>query len=165
MTKASVLLIWLCLASALLLAQQTTPTTPASSSPTSQQEKSSPQNGIQSIRGCLSGSPGNFTLTENRTGTVFALAGQADTLGNNVGHEIEITGEPTTGGNSASVSSGGTANPKGAIDIGSAPTNTYKVQGVKVVSDHCGAGAVTGPSALLWFTPNAPGTWHRVFYL
>jgi hypothetical protein len=158
MVKTCVLFMTLCFSSTLVLAQQTAPTTPATSSPTSQQEKSSPQSGIQTISGCLTGSPGNFTLTEDRTGTVYALTGNTEALGSNVGHEIEINGQPTTGGNAASLSSGGTANPKGGADIGSAPINTYEVKGVKVISDQCGTGSVTGPSALLLAVPTYSGT-------
>jgi hypothetical protein len=139
----------LCFVSGLLAAQQAAPNTPANSSPTSQQENSSPQNGQKSIRGCLSGSPGNFTLTEDATGTVYALAGAADTLGSNIGHEVEIAGQPTTGGNAATHSSGGTANPSRNAGVGSAPINTYQVTQVTVISDHCGTGSVTGPSASL----------------
>jgi hypothetical protein len=134
-----------CFASALLAAQQSSSGTPATSSPTSQQENSSPQSAEKSIRGCLSGAPGTFTLTEDRSGTVFALAGNADMLSSHVGHEIEVTGQATTGGSSATQSSGGTAHPpKGAV--GTAPINTYQVNGVRVLSDHCGTGSVTGPS-------------------
>ena len=135
-----------CFALALVAAQQSSPGAPATSSPTSHQEPSSPQSGEKSIRGCLSGAPGTFTLTEDRSGTVYALAGNSDMLSSDVGHEIEVTGQPTTGGTSATQSSGGTAHPPKAA-VGTAPINTYQVSGVKMLSDHCGAGSVTGPSA------------------
>lgn len=43
------------------------------------------------IRGCLSGSPGNYTLTD-QNGMQYQIAGDDATLRSMVGREVEITG-------------------------------------------------------------------------
>ena len=43
------------------------------------------------VRGCLSGSDGNFTLTDNK-GTAYQLTGNTADLSAHVGHEIQVTG-------------------------------------------------------------------------
>ncbi len=43
------------------------------------------------IRGCLSGSPGNYTLTD-QNGMQYEIAGDDATLRSMVGREVEITG-------------------------------------------------------------------------
>ena len=45
------------------------------------------------LRGCLSGSPDNYTLTDHN-GTVYHLVGASKDLQNSVGHEVQITGTP-----------------------------------------------------------------------
>jgi hypothetical protein len=145
MLKSLALSLLLCAASGLVVAQDTAPSTPSNSSPTVQPESSSPRDGAKSVRGCLSGSSGNFTLTENQTGTVYALTGSPDMLSSHVGHEIEIMGQPATGGSSASHSSGGAANANRGAAVNSPPINTYQISSVKELSDHCGTGSVTGP--------------------
>lgn len=52
-------------------------------------QSSTTQNTV--IRGCLSGSAGNFTLTD-QNGMQYKLVGNDDLLQPKVGHEVEITG-------------------------------------------------------------------------
>ena len=62
-------------------AQYQNPDVTAKSAPTSQNV----------IRGCLSGSPGNYTLTD-QNGMQYQIAGDDATLRSMVGREVEITG-------------------------------------------------------------------------
>src|SRR5215469_4755802 len=43
------------------------------------------------VKGCLSGSDGNYTLTDN-SGTAYQLSGDTSKLSSHVGHEIQVTG-------------------------------------------------------------------------
>lgn len=43
------------------------------------------------VKGCLSGSDGNFTLTDN-SGTAYQLTGKTTDLSAHVGHEVQVTG-------------------------------------------------------------------------
>ncbi len=45
------------------------------------------------LRGCLSGSSDNYTLTDHN-GTIYHLVGGGAQLQNAVGHEVEVTGTP-----------------------------------------------------------------------
>jgi hypothetical protein len=56
-----------------------------------------------SIQGCLSGSDGNYTLTDHQ-GTAYQLSGDTSKLSAHVGHEVKITG--TTGSSSATADNG-----------------------------------------------------------
>lgn len=75
---------------------------PQSSSTGSSQAQTT--SGQTSVQGCLQGSSGNFTLTDN-TGTMYQLQGDTSKLSKHVGHEVEITGS-TSGSSAASSSSG-----------------------------------------------------------
>jgi membrane protein implicated in regulation of membrane protease activity len=47
--------------------------------------------GQVTVEGCLSGSSGNFTLTD-KNGTAYQLTGDTAKLSEHVGHEVKITG-------------------------------------------------------------------------
>lgn len=55
----------------------------------------------KTVQGCLSGSDGNYTLTD-RSGTVYQLTGDTSKLAAHVGHTISVTG--TSSSSSASTS-------------------------------------------------------------
>jgi len=59
-----------------------------------------------SVEGCLQGSNGNFTLTDN-SGTTYQLQGDTSKLSKHVGHDVQITGS-TSSSNAASSNSGTT---------------------------------------------------------
>jgi hypothetical protein len=74
---------------------------------------------------------------------VFSLTGKSDTLGQHVGHEVEITGQKSTASNdsamnnsadSSSTGTSSTANPTGRAD-----SVTFQVDDVRMISDHCRA--------------------------
>ena len=115
----------------------------SSSAPTAQDGKST-QVSENSTRGCLSGSEDTFTLTEDRTGKVYALAGNKSDFEPNVGHEVEIWGQPTVGSNAAVESSAVSTSPSSTSDKNAGnttPPNTYRVISLRALSDHCGVGA------------------------
>src|SRR5712692_7109671 len=81
---------------------------------TSNQTSNSTNGGA--IRGCLSGSNGAYSLTDQQTGTVFSLTGKTDALAQHVGHEVEIIGQKSDAAASESSAAAGTnanANPSG----------------------------------------------------
>jgi hypothetical protein len=90
--------------------------------------------GQMTVEGCLSGSGGNFTLTD-KNGMAYQLAGDTAKLSEHVGHEVKVTG---TSGSSAAGASDSTE-PGGAA--GSAGTGqTLQVTSVKHVSKSCKSG-------------------------
>ncbi len=102
----------------------------------------SPQTAV--IRGCLSGSPGNFTVTD-QNGMQYKVLGKDDQLQSKVGHEVEISGtEPQAvdaGPQSNDASMAHQANSLQASDVRDV-ANTCKKMG----------GAATAPAS------NAPGS-------
>ncbi len=115
--------------------QQPTTQSPASSSTTTPSS---------SIQGCLSGSNGEYVLTQDNTGTIFKLNGDNNKLKDHVGHEVQVTGQLM-----GSSSPSGDQAQASAQAANSAPANTIQVSDVTMVSEQCGAGsgATTPPSA------------------
>jgi hypothetical protein len=91
MNKLFVLTSLLLLAGTMVVAQDTlgSGAKPEAQDPPSKSQSSSAQNSV--IRGCLSGSTGNFTLTD-QNGMQYKLMGNDGALQSKVGHEIEISG-------------------------------------------------------------------------
>ena len=83
--------------------------------------------GEKTVQGCLSGSQGNYTLTD-KAGNTYQLAGDTSKLAEHVGHKDEVTG--TTGG----APSGGTATAGG-----SAGQLTLNVSSIKHMASSCSA--------------------------
>lgn len=86
------------LASVLLLgvswavAQDSTSAGQTSSQASASQSDSS---GTQTVQGCLSGSNGKYTLTDDQ-GKSYDLSGDTSKLANHIGHEVKITGSVDT---------------------------------------------------------------------
>jgi hypothetical protein len=138
--------------SALLAAALGAAQTSSASGAASSQSNNSPSS--TSIRGCLSSSSlgdNHFTLTQNQTGTVFTLSGQADQLQSQVGHEVEIAGTDVSNSSSENLATNNDGNGSAAQNNGSTsiPNNTgrhaLEVTGVRMLTDHCTASSV-GPS-------------------
>lgn len=83
------------------------------------------------IRGCLSGSSGNYTLTD-QNGMQYQIAGDDATLRSMVGREVEVTGIENQTNQSE--------------DTTSRPANGVQASGVRAVSATCKKnGSVSAP--------------------
>src|ERR1043166_6709597 len=91
-----------------------------------------------SIEGCLSGSAGNWTLTD-QSGKTYQLSGDTSKLSDHVGHQIRVTG--TDNSSSASSSSSPSSSPSGSSATGAGSSSgsqpTFTVQKVKMISSSC----------------------------
>ena len=121
------------------VAQDSTSSSPSSTSSGSAQRDPSASPGQTSrtgtsgqttVEGCLSGSNGNFTLTD-KNGMSYQLTGDTAKLSEHVGHEVKITG--TSGTSTGAESSTGAAS-------GAAGSQTLQVSSVKHVSKTCKSG-------------------------
>ena len=100
----------------------------------SSQDRDSPaanQAAGAALRGCLSGSPGNYTLTDH-SGTIYHLVGGESQLQRSVGHEVEITGTPDA-------QRTGTSD-----DVASNTASSFQVTGAREVGARCNHGSSTG---------------------
>jgi hypothetical protein len=95
------------------------------STQTSGQTGSTTSGGDTTVQGCLSGSNGNYMLTD-KNGTTYQLTGDTAKLSAHIGHEVRITG--TTG---ASASSGAMGTQ------GSNASQTLSVSSMKHISKTC----------------------------
>lgn len=86
--------------------------------------------GHTTVEGCLSGSNGNYTLTDKQ-GNTYQLTGDTAKLSEHVGHEVKIMGSES-GGETA----GGTA----SSSTGAGASHTLQVSSVKHISKSCQSG-------------------------
>jgi hypothetical protein len=107
--------------------QSTSGSSQTESAASSGQTGSTSATGRMTVEGCLSGSSGNYTLSDKK-GNTYQLTGDTAKLSEHVGHEVKITGNSSSG----SASAGGTA-------TGSAGANsqTLEVSSVKHISKTC----------------------------
>jgi hypothetical protein len=82
-----------------------------------------------SVKGCLSGSDGNYTLAEDGTTQTFKVASSAVDLKPHLGHDIAVTGAKTT-----TTSSG-------------ISDNSVAVTAVSMISDHCATASASTAAA------------------
>lgn len=126
----SVLLLGACWA----VAQDSTSQTSSNSSETSAssgQTSSATASGATTVQGCLSGSSGNFTLTD-KNGNAYQLTGDTAKLSEHVGHEVKVTGTSS----SASTASGTASATAGAAGN----SQTLEVSSIKHISKTCQSG-------------------------
>jgi len=134
--------------------QPTTPSTSPSQQPdtsstttqtTTTQTTQTSSNSSTSIEGCLSGSAGNWTLTD-QSGKTWQLAGDTSKLSDHVGHQVRLMGSDNSSSasrsSSPSSSSPSSSNPSsgaGATGAGSSSGSqpTFTVQKVKMISSAC----------------------------
>ena len=83
------------------------------------------------VEGCLSGSSGNFTLTD-KNGTAYQLTGDTAKLSEHVGHEVKVTGTSAAAATGAS----GSTETSAAGSAGQA----LQVTSVKHVAKTCKSG-------------------------
>lgn len=91
--------------------------------------------GQMTVEGCLSGSNGNFTLTD-KNGMSYQLTGDTAKLSEHVGHEIKVTGTSGSAGAPGSTEPSGTAGSAGA-------GQTLEVTSVKHVAKSCKSGGMS----------------------
>lgn len=105
------------------------------------------------IQGCLTGSEGNFVLTQNNTSSAFKLVGSETQLKNNIGREISATGQmvnaadnnpdkPRAEQNETGKNTPDTTSPTAPSSDGKSSTtmgtNALQVTEVRIISDECG---------------------------
>ncbi|HEX3091925.1 MAG TPA: hypothetical protein VHW72_04835 [Candidatus Angelobacter sp.] len=117
------------------------PATPDTSSTTTQttttQTTQTSSNSSTSIEGCLSGSAGNWTLTD-QSGKTWQLAGDTSKLSDHVGHQVRLMGSDNSSSASGSSSSrpSSSAGATGASSS-SGTQSTFTVNKVKMISSTC----------------------------
>lgn len=107
------------------VAQDNTSSSPSSSASSGQTSRTS--SGQMTVEGCLSGSNGNFTLTD-KNGMSYQLTGDTAKLSEHVGHEIKVTG--TSGSSTGAESSTGAAS-------GAGGSQSLQVTSMKHISKTC----------------------------
>jgi hypothetical protein len=117
-----------------LAVAQDTPS--ADPSPNSQSSKTD-QTSSSVIRGCLSGSAGNYTITD-QNGMQYTIAGPDNQLAARVGHEVEITTHQDQTSESTSQGDQATAR----------STNSVQVSDVRDVASTCKAGNSSGSAPM-----------------
>jgi len=123
-------------------------TTPDTSSTTTQttttQTTQTSSNNSTSIEGCLSGSAGNWTLTD-QSGKTWQLAGDTSKLSDHVGHQVRLMGtdnsSSASGSSSPSSSNPSSSSPSSTTGAGagssSGTQSTFTVNKVKMISSTC----------------------------
>jgi len=116
---------------------------PSTSNPNQSQSQMGTSGNQISVQGCLSGSKGNYTLTDKSGNSYQLTAGTAD-LSSHVGQQVQISGTATpSGAGSTSATSGtsGTSGTAGTTGTGSSTTasqgNQVSVDTVSKISDSC----------------------------
>lgn len=119
------------------------PATPDTSSTTTQttttQTTQTSSDSSTSIEGCLSGSAGNWTLTD-QSGKTWQLAGDTSKLSDHVGHQVRLMGSDNSSSASGS-SSPSSSSPSSSTGAGagssSGTQSTFTVNKVKMISSTC----------------------------
>jgi len=96
---------------------------------------------VGTVRGCLGGSEGNYTLAQDQSGTMFRLVGNDDLLKGHLGQEVLVTGQLSAGGPAASTDeqdAGSTSANNSAAS--STSENTVQVSNIRMVSKTCATG-------------------------
>lgn len=102
-------------------------------------QSSSSEMSKTTLQGCLSGSDGNYTLTD-QSGAMYQLTGDTAKLDKHIGHTIQVTGTPTT----SSASSTTSGNPSGAMSGSAEAQQMFNVTSFKHVSSKCSSGGSSG---------------------
>ena len=87
----------------------------------------------KTIQGCLQGSDGNFTLTDD-AGKSYQIQGDTSKLADHVGHEVQITGTAST---STSQSESTSRSPEAGTASSTSHQRTIELQDIKHISKTC----------------------------
>ena len=101
---------------------------------TSSDQSSMGSSANSTIKGCLRGSSGNYSLTDD-AGTTYQLQGDDSKLGKHVGEEVEVKGSEGAAGSSSS--SGMSPSSSAGSTSGASAGKSFNVTGVKKVSSTC----------------------------
>jgi hypothetical protein len=82
----------------------------------------------QTIKGCLAGSDGSYTVVEDNTGYIFKITTNSVDFKQHLGHDVTLIGHRTSGASSA------------------AADNSFAVTELNMISEHCAA-AAAAPTA------------------
>src|ERR1700730_4773253 len=82
------------------------------------------------VKGCLSGSEGNYTIAEDGTRQIFKVTSSSVDLKPHVGHDVKLVGHKASGSVSA-----------GPAD------HSFAVTDVSMISEHCAAPAAAAAAA------------------
>jgi hypothetical protein len=146
--KKITLLVAILFLSAMWVVAQTGATSPSTGSSSAGQSASSPDQSApgssasadqgmgskSKIQGCLSGSAGNYTLTD-ASGKTYTITGDSSKLADNVNKEVELTGKAMESSASSASSPSSAASPSGA----SSASAQFEASKVKKISDSCSA--------------------------
>jgi hypothetical protein len=94
-----------------------------------------------SIKGCLGGSDGSYTVAEDGTRQILKISTSSVDLKLHLGQDVSLTGHKTTG----TASSG-------------APDSSFAVTGLSMISEHCAATAVAPAATAAAPVSPSPGT-------
>jgi hypothetical protein len=133
MRKLLLLLSVLLLGACWAVAQDSTSQPNSSSTDTSAssgQTGSTAAGSATSVEGCLSGSSGNYTLSD-KNGNTYQLTGDTAKLSEHVGHEVKVTGTSSSASTTGGGATAGTAGQAGAN------AQTLEVSSVKHISKTC----------------------------
>lgn len=97
-------------------------------------QSSNPSGSEMTVEGCVSGSSGNYTLTDT-SGKTWQLAGDTAKLDEHVGHKISVTGTTSSSSAGAAGGAGSTGASGGASSGG-----TLTVTSMKHISKTCTPG-------------------------
>jgi hypothetical protein len=86
------------------------------------------------VKGCLVGSSGDYTLTD-KSGNTYQLAGDTSKLSEHVGHAVEVKGSKSS--SSPTSSNPAATGPGSTSKAGSMNQSTLNVSSVKRISDTC----------------------------
>jgi hypothetical protein len=105
----------------------------------SMSDQSSAGNAANHLEGCLSGSNGNYTLTDN-AGNSYKLSGDSSELDKYNGSKVRVMGSMAAAGSAAMHGESG----MGAAGSSGSSSNTFNVTKVKKTGS-CGASNSTAP--------------------
>lgn len=108
-------------------------TTPDASSTASQTSSQTSADNSTAIEGCLSGSSGSYTLTD-QSGKAWQLAGDTSKLTEHVGHQVRLMGS-SADSSAASTGSGSSASAGSGSSSGTG--SSFTVKKVKMISATC----------------------------
>ena len=138
MKKTYLLTMVLLFATAWMAAQSTPQSTSPNQQTATPESATAPQTPDMpaSIEGCLNGSAGSWTLTD-QSGKTWQLAGDTSKLGDHVGHQVRLMGSEAS--KPPSGDAGSSTAPASDAGASSGSQTTFTVKKVRMISSSCPA--------------------------